>query len=623
MKYLRYFLSVFTLLLFTTSVYGQNGGNALSFDGTDDLIKVDAGAGTGLNLSGSSQFTTSFWVYPNNPAAVGNQYLFHKHFSAIGTVQYSIWMDAGVVSCRIDRFSAGGNYFLTGPSVIITDSRWYYITLVKTATQFLVYVDGILYNTGTIPATQLGASASIGNVLFGRDNDGTFPLNGKMDEIKFWSGARTADQIRQDMYRTESAATSNLTLYLPLNEGTGQTPTDNGNAPANTVTLGLTAGVDVTDPTWAVSGATAGPRQAIKFDGVDEFAQSSAPDPVLNATDLSIEFWLRHTGGGTEQVVLKQGTASNNQQLTVGFKSSADISNPNGFYLSFYGNELVGPGGPLDVNWHHYAITYNRTSGVRKLYKDGFVIAQDVSAATLNSSGTMFVGSLDGVQHFVNAYMDELRIWTNERTEAQILQSMNTSVNSNESGLYAQYRFDQTPELSQTFFYDYTSNQFNLTTSNIEGDLDFSTQSPFHSWVGGVSSDLTNAQNWGSLTTPDNTSSVGLNAISSLANIPSLTGGISWFNATITTPGITSTSGMMVAGSLLGTTLPLDLTGSNIFMGQFGKLVESGSGLLSNGTIMTSVLLNAPNNDNAANFGMSLTSTANLGPTLVQRTHFA
>ena len=58
MKYLRYFLSVFTLLIFTTSVYGQNGGNALSFDGTDDLIKVDEGAGTGLNLSGLSQFTT-------------------------------------------------------------------------------------------------------------------------------------------------------------------------------------------------------------------------------------------------------------------------------------------------------------------------------------------------------------------------------------------------------------------------------------------------------------------------------------------------------------------------------------------------------------------------------------
>ena len=131
MKYSRYFLSVLTLLFFTLPLFGQNGGNALSFDGSDDYVKVDAGAGTGLNLGGSSQFTASFWVYPNNPASVVNQYLFHKHFSAIGTVQYSIWINSGVVSCRIDRFSAGGNYFLTGPSAIITQSKWYYISFVK------------------------------------------------------------------------------------------------------------------------------------------------------------------------------------------------------------------------------------------------------------------------------------------------------------------------------------------------------------------------------------------------------------------------------------------------------------------------------------------------------------
>lgn len=622
MKYSRYFLSVLTLLFFTLPLFGQNGGNALSFDGSDDYVKVDAGAGTGLNLGGSSQFTASFWVYPNNPASVVNQYLFHKHFSAIGTVQYSIWINSGVVSCRIDRFSAGGNYFLTGPSAIITQSKWYYISFVKTATQLQVYVDGILYNAGNIPVTQLGASASNGNVMFGRDDAGTFPLDGKMDEIKVWTGARTADQIRQDMYRNESSATTNLTLYLPLNEGTGQVPTDFGNTPANTVTLGPTSGAESQDPTWAVSGATAGPRQAIKFDGLDEFGQSSSPDPVLNTTDLSVEFWLRHTGGGSEQVVLKQGTASNNQQLTLGFKSSSDINNPNAFFISFYGNELVGPGGLLDVNWHHYAATYNRTSGQRKLYKDGLVIAQDISSGTLNSSGTMYLGSPDGVQKFVNAYMDELRIWTTERSESQILENMNTSVNSDETGLYAQYRFDQTPELSQNQAYDFTSNKFNLILSNIEGDLDFSDQAPFHSWTGGVSSDITNALNWGNLSVPDPFSSVGFNAISSLASIPSLTGGMSWFNATITTPGITSASGMNIQGSLLGTTLPLNLSGSNVFMGQFGNLVESGSGILSNGTIMMSLILNAPNNVNAANFGMTFTSSANFGPTLVQRTHF-
>jgi hypothetical protein len=111
MKYLRYFLSVLTMLLLTHSISAQNGGNALTFDGTDDYIKVDAGAGTGLNFGGASQFTASFWVYPNDPGSVVNQYLFHKHFSAIGAVQYSIWLNTGKINCRIDRFSAGRKLF--------------------------------------------------------------------------------------------------------------------------------------------------------------------------------------------------------------------------------------------------------------------------------------------------------------------------------------------------------------------------------------------------------------------------------------------------------------------------------------------------------------------------------
>ncbi|MBK7868043.1 MAG: hypothetical protein IPJ75_14295 [Ignavibacteriales bacterium] len=482
-------------------------------------------------------------------------------------------------------------------------------------------MDGILYNSGAIPGTQLASLTSIGPVYFGVLSGIAAPFNGKLDKIKVWNGARNDTQIRQDMYRTESSATTDLTLYLPLDEGTGQTPADNGNAPANTVTLGATAAAEASDPTWSVSGATAVPRQAIKFDGLDEFGQTSAPDPVLNATDLSIEFWLKHTGGGNEQIVLKQGSAANNQQLTVGFKSSIH-ANPNAFFISFFGNELVGPGGLLDVNWHHYAATYNRTTGERKLYKDGFVIAEDISPATLNSSGTMYLASLDGTQNFVNAYMDELRVWTSVRTEAQILENINGSVNSNESGLYAHYRFDQTPDVSQTDLHDFTSNAFTLALSNMEGDLDFTTEEPFNQWVGGVSSDISNAQNWGNLSVPTVTSSVGFNAIPSLGNLPSLTGSMNWFNATITTPGITSTTGMTVAGNLLGTTLPLNLSGSNIAIGQFGKLVESGSGILSNGTIMTSSFLIAPSSVNVGNFGMTITSAANLGPTMVQRSHF-
>ncbi|MBK7868042.1 MAG: hypothetical protein IPJ75_14290 [Ignavibacteriales bacterium] len=117
MKYLRYFLLVSMILLSTYSTSAQNGGNALTLDGTDDFIRVDAGAGTGLDYSGASEFTVSMWILPNNPLAVLPQLLFHKQNNGtLNDVDIQIYMEnGGNLSCFIDNVGVG-NFVLTGPN---------------------------------------------------------------------------------------------------------------------------------------------------------------------------------------------------------------------------------------------------------------------------------------------------------------------------------------------------------------------------------------------------------------------------------------------------------------------------------------------------------------------------
>ena len=621
MNYPRIFRSLLILLLASSGLFAQNGGTALGFDGVDDFLLTKAGSGSGLDFSGASNLTVSLWIYPNDPLSPVPQQLFHKEHSGGLTVQYNLYMVDGVLCARIDRFTIG-NHFLIGPSPIITQSKWYYVSLVKSGSSFSIFVDGVLYASSTIPAAQLAASTSTSDIFFGRHGDfpGTQYFNGKMDEIKIWNVGRQPNEIRRDMYATENSSTTGLLLYLPLNEGSGQSPADLGVAPANVVTLGALASVEATDPTWVVSGALAGPRNALRLDGVDE--NGSASGLVLNSTDLTVEFWAKANAGPGQKLVLGQGSLSTNNYLQIGFRSPSLISNPNGFFMGFFNNDLDATVGATDTEWHHYAATYNRTTGERKLYRNGVLIAQDVASAPLGSSGTLYLGSSIVNTEYFNGDLDELRIWHSVRTQEQIVANMNRSLESNESGLYAYYRFDNSPDASQTQVPNLASNTSNMTLSNVEGANDFVTSSAFHTWIGGVDNQTTNPSNWSTGLTPSNNDNVGFD-VSTALTIPANIMSTSVFrNVTFTAAGTTLQGSLGILGNL-GLAVPFDFGGNMVSVSMVGRLNETGSNIASNGDFLSSRNINAPDNENIAGFGASLTSASNLGVTMVKRSHTA
>ena len=90
---------------------------------------------------------------------------------------------------------------------VLVASRWQHVAVVLTQTSQELYLDGVLAaGYGTLarqllppllddPKNYLGACVMRGSPRGGAD------FQGQMDEVRVWSVARTAQQIREDMFK--------------------------------------------------------------------------------------------------------------------------------------------------------------------------------------------------------------------------------------------------------------------------------------------------------------------------------------------------------------------------------------------------------------------------------------
>ncbi len=105
-------------------------------------------------------------------------------------------------------------------------NAWYHIAGVYNGTQLKMYINGVLQNTeDAIGDLTLGAG-----VVVNIGDNPTWPgrfWNGKLDEVRIWSTARTEAEIQANMSNELNGTEIGLVAYYPMNEGTGNTTADN------------------------------------------------------------------------------------------------------------------------------------------------------------------------------------------------------------------------------------------------------------------------------------------------------------------------------------------------------------------------------------------------------------
>jgi hypothetical protein len=196
----------------------------LSFDGVNDYISIAHNAK--FNLTTTS--TIEMWVYISSytnlhmlatkttgDGSTNNTFEF-RIANTTGQLQY-IGYDSAIKS-------------ITSGSFVVPLNEYTHVSAVHDSGTVTLYINGINVGSGSLGTT----TTNTDNVLLGGRNDlATFWLQGIIQEVRFWSTARSQLEISNNMFNTIPVTTAGLVAYYKLNEGSGTTATDSASTPIN------------------------------------------------------------------------------------------------------------------------------------------------------------------------------------------------------------------------------------------------------------------------------------------------------------------------------------------------------------------------------------------------------
>ncbi|MDP3830477.1 MAG: LamG-like jellyroll fold domain-containing protein, partial [Ignavibacteriaceae bacterium] len=229
--------------------YAEQGGYALKFNGTSDYVNIPYSSNFDV---GASNFTIEAWV-KRSVLNVRHNILERNALDKVITLYVGD-------DNKIYATTYGGSVSSTGiVSNQTVGTNWTHIAIVRDGTTHNLYVNGTLDNTlvGTLRNFNVEAPFNIG-----RWPGGGFYFNGMLDEIKIWDVARSEADIKANMFKENNTA-FRLKAYYKMSDGLGTTLSDNSGYNGDGSLVG--------NPLWKTSGAFAGSKNALDFDGVDDF----------------------------------------------------------------------------------------------------------------------------------------------------------------------------------------------------------------------------------------------------------------------------------------------------------------------------------------------------------------
>ena len=419
--YLSFLLSFFVFLHPITST-AQSG---LTFNGTSQY--VNCGNTTAVNAPAIR--TMACWVKFSN--VTGSQEILSR--STLGSgIELLVYNNALAFFCMNTSGSIGSN--IQYPSSNLSTGVWYHVAVTwnNTKESMALYVNGVSVGTRADNGNITTVSNPSGNFLIGQWSEAGNAryFSGSIDEVRIWSINRTADQIKAGMYSPVATNTTGLIAYYKLDEGSGTTTAN------STSTTGIN-GTLVASPTWFTSPIRNSPNNGLNFDGINDQVVVPA-STVFNITSGTFESWIRPTSLNTTV----QQCIAGYRGATAGRYSFHIASNQIGLWNG--SSYSTVPYTFTNGKWYHVAFVCNGTNTV--------VYINSINIGTINASfGTTATGqpfvigiakSGTGDMEPFAGDIDEVRLWSTQRTVTQINDNRNVALTGAETGLLAFYNFN-------------------------------------------------------------------------------------------------------------------------------------------------------------------------------------
>ena len=386
------------------SPFSQTGWSNY-FDGAGDYLTtpvIGAGNGSGLYTSGST-FTVEAWLYQTTFQTTSG-YVNNILGDLTPTTASALWWVIGTdhTNAPVFRWYDGAVKTYTGPTALGIN-RWNHVAFICNAGTLSMYVNGISQSaTGT--STISTPTGTQSNLYIGADRGQYY--TGYISNLRILKGTAlyTTNFTPSTSSLTNIANTSLLTLQ-------SNRFIDNSN---NNFTI--TRNGDVSIQAWSpfapsTAYSTANVGGSVYFDGTGDYL-SIADDVALDAfTDFTIEGWVYFNSAADSQVIVSKGwdaasTFSPYILYTSSgglvFTSSADGSSWGVLNASVIPNITVG-------RWYHFAVT--RSGSTIRYFNNGALTGTStLSAALMNSTHALTIGSHRTGGYYLNGYLSGLRI---------------------------------------------------------------------------------------------------------------------------------------------------------------------------------------------------------------------
>lgn len=405
---------------------GQIAG-ALDLDGSTQYAAV--ASNDIFEMDGTENFSLSGWF--NRDTATTSDTIFAKRLgTASNNTGYIVYLDATTDKLTFEASDGADEYQMESVSTF-TATGWHHFTIVwdeSGASQTNLYIDGnqeSVTRTGTF--TSVGSLANSVSVVIGMDSNSATHFDGKLDEIRLYSRALSADEAVQ-LYRlaTPTGIDTSLKGYWSLNgqDISGTTAYDQSGA-GNIGTL--------------ISGPTRAPGkigQALSFDNTDDYVSLGSNASVDDLSVITVAAWIKpnSTGGGTLAKILNKATsASGGWEFGVCAHASWGCSESDTrlrFYRWFSGTagdwNSAASSLQMDV-WQHVVLVYDSSSSANDpvFYIDGSVSATTEfgtpsGTASSDASHTLTIGNRPAADRTFDGLIDEVRLYNRALSAAEI-----------------------------------------------------------------------------------------------------------------------------------------------------------------------------------------------------------
>ena len=196
----------------------------------------------------------------------------------------------------------------------------------------------------------------------------------------------------------------------------------------------------------------------LDLDGTNDYV--SLPNSInMGTSDFTLSMWLKTDDVSSRQHVFQQTGSNDNRVIAI--NSGGSLTSRLGGSGS---DQLSGVTLSTDT-WYHIVLVHDNSANTLKWYVNGTEQNTNTSVNVPSNTGTFYLGTnSDADDKFFNGQIDEIRIWNDVRTAAEIADNKDDELVGNESGLAAYYKMSDGTGTTLT---DNSSNSNNGTLTNM------------------------------------------------------------------------------------------------------------------------------------------------------------